>query len=219
MSTPQRPDGDDRVPSLAELDAMDLAEIEAGRTSADKDLKPSDDAGPVPRALHHARVLWIGGAIAGLASFAYGFLNLGTVSDALRQRLEEGVAVDPQNSAAPNQIGSLASTIPPVLLVLIVVLLAIQYPLLMAISRHNSRNCRSFFVTAVLVMVASIPIGMDLLFDYSEVSVVIRVLGWVQFALLLLSALFTLRRSVNVWLPATMKFMPGQTLRPGKRYR
>ncbi|MBJ7290899.1 hypothetical protein [Williamsia sp.] len=219
MSTPQRPDRDDRVPSLAELDAMDLAEIEAGRTSADKDLKPSDDAGPVPRALHHARVLWIGGAIAGLASFAYGFLNLGTVTDALRRRLEEGVAVDPKNSAAPDQVGSLASTIPPVLLVLIVVLLAIQYPLLMAISRHNSRNCRSFYVTAVLVMLASIPIGIDLLFSYSEVSVVIRVVGWVQFALLLLSALFTLRRSVNTWLPSTMKFMPGQTLRPGKRYR
>ncbi len=197
---------------------MDLAEIEAGRTSADKDLKPGDDPGPVPRALHHARLLWIGAAIAGLVSFAYGFGNLGTVTDALRRRLEEGVATDPSNSAPARQVGSLASSIPPILLIAIVVLLAIQYPLLMAISRHNSRNCRSFFVTAAVLMLVCIPIGIDLLFSYSEVPGVIRIVGWVQFALLLLCALFTLRRSVGVWLPETMKFMPGQILRPGKRY-
>ncbi len=196
---------------------MDLAEIEAGRTSADKDLKPSEDPGPAPRALHTARLLWIGAAITGLASFAYGFLNLGTVTDALRERLAQGVATDTSKSVSASQVDSLASTFPPILLVMIVVLLAIQYPLLVAIAKYHSRNCRSFYLTAVLLMLASIPIGIDLLFSYPEVSVGVRVIGWVQFALLLLSALFTMRRSVNVWLPGTMKFMPGQALRPGRR--
>ncbi|KQR99819.1 hypothetical protein ASG12_03355 [Williamsia sp. Leaf354] len=206
MSTPQDPEP---IPSLAELDAMDMAEIAAGRTSADKDLR-NDDIGPPPRALQQAFVLWVGGAVAALASAAYGLINLGTISDALRGRLEEGIATDPSESAPATQVDSLSSTYPVIMLIAIVVLLAIQYPLLTAIARHHSRNCRSFYVTAVVLMLLCIPVGIDLLFDYPEVSPVMTVIAWVQFALLLLSALFTLRRSVNQWLPEPMRLRPGQ---------
>jgi hypothetical protein len=70
----------------------------------------------------------------------------------------------------------------------------------------------------VVVMLLCIPLGIDLLFDYPSISGAFRVIGWLQFALLLLSALFTLRRSVNRWLPPSMRMRPTQIIRPGNRY-
>jgi hypothetical protein len=213
MSTARDPDPDgtpDRVPSMAELDAMDMAEIAAGRTSADKHLR-DEDPGPPPASLRHALTVWYAQAALGLVSVVYGFAALGTIEDGLRASLTDGVVRDPDNAAPAGQISSLSSTVPPILLVGILVALAVQYPLLVAIARHHSRNCRNFYVTVVVVTLLAIPVGVDLLFDYPEVPTVMTVIAWVQFGLLVLSALFTFRRDVNLWLPAPMRLRPGRT--------
>ena len=212
MSTPGSPDADgtpDRVPSMAELDALDMAEIAAGRTSADKHLR-DEDPGPAPASLRHALTVWYAQAALALVSVVYGFAALGTIESALRASLTDGAVRDPDNAAPAAKIGSLASTVPPILLVGILVALAVQYPLLTAIARHNSRNCRNFYVTVVVVTLLAIPVGVDLLFSYPEVPTVMTVIAWVQFGLLILSALFTFRRDVNMWLPAPMRLRSGR---------
>jgi hypothetical protein len=206
------------MPSLAELDALDLAAIEAGRQSKDKDHAVIDEPTPPPAALYHAWLLWLGAAAAAAVSIVYGFANLGSISDLLNERLQTGVVEDPNNAAPADNIDSLSSFFPPAMLVATVVLLAVQYPLLVATSRRRSRGARNVYVTMVVVMLLCIPLGIDLLFDYPSISGAIRVLGWLQFALLLLSALFTLRRSVNRWLPPSMRMRPTQIIRPGNRY-
>jgi hypothetical protein len=206
------------MPSLAELDAMDLAAIEAGRQSTDKDHAVIDEPTPPPAALYHAWLLWLGAAAAAAVSVVYGFANLGTISDLLNERLQTGVVQDPNNSAPADNIDSLSNFFPPAMLVATVVLLAVQYPLLVATSRRRSRGARNVYVTMVVVMLLCIPLGIDLLFDYPSISGAFRVIGWLQFALLLLSALFTLRRSVNRWLPPSMRMRPTQIIRPGNRY-
>jgi protein-S-isoprenylcysteine O-methyltransferase Ste14 len=97
-------------------------------------------------------------------------------------------------------------------------LLAIQSPLLVATSRRRSRGTRNVYVTMVVVMLLCIPMGIDLLFDYPSIPAALRVIGWVQFGLLLLSALFTLRRSVDRWLPPSERMKPSHLIRPGKRF-
>ncbi|WP_030168914.1 MULTISPECIES: hypothetical protein [Actinomycetes] len=205
------------MPSLAELDAMDLAAIEAGRQSKDKDHAVLDEPTPPPAALYHAWLLWLGGAAAALVSVVYGFVNSGSISDLLNERLQADVARDPDAAAPADRIDSLSSFFPPAMLVATLVLLAVQYPLLVATSRHRSRGARNVYVTAVLVMLLCIPMGIDLLFDYPSISGVIKFMGWLQFTLLLLSALFTLRRGVNRWLPPSMRMKPTQIIRPGNR--
>ena len=195
---------------MAELDAMDMAEIAAGRTSADKHLR-DEDPGPPPASLRYAMITWYMSAIAALFSVVYGFASLGTIGDALRARLADGVVRDPDNAAPASDIGSMSTTIPPILLVGIIVALAIQYPLIAAIARHHSRNCRNFYVTVVVVTLLAIPVGVDLLFAYSQVPTVESVIAWIQFGLLILSALFTFRRDVNIWLPPPMRLRPGRT--------
>jgi hypothetical protein len=193
------------MPSLAELDAMDLAAIEAGRQSKDKDHAMLDEEIPPPAALYHAWLLWLGGASAGLVSVVFGFMNSGSISNLVNDRLQVDVARDPDAGAPADRIDSLASFFPPAMLVATLVLLVVQYPLLVATSRRRSRSARNLYVTTVLVMLLCIPIGIDLLFDYPSISGVIKFVGWLQFALLLLSALFTLRRGVNRWLPPAMR--------------
>ncbi|MGV9711396.1 hypothetical protein ACWDTI_12110 [Gordonia sp. NPDC003424] len=210
-------DDPDRVPTQAELDAEDLAAIE--RSSRDRDqatLYPprESDPGPAPAALsRHARVAWWGAAIAGLVSVGYGFLNLGTITDLLRQRLLQGITTDPRNASSPDQVNSLAGFFPPFMLVMIVVFLVVEYLLLVAAANHHSRNCRNFFLAAVVVNLLCIPIGIDLLFRYPEVSSLMPIVGWIQFGLLVLAALFTLQRAVNRWLPASTRMRPSRVLR------
>ncbi|MBT0567202.1 hypothetical protein [Williamsia sp. CHRR-6] len=204
---PTGPDDPDRVPSMAELDAMDLAAIAAGRTSADRDSRP-EEIGPPPTALHHAYLLWLVSAGAGLVVMILGLLDLGSISDALRIRMESSAPGDPQGTITPEQARSLSETFPPVMLVGIGVVIALQYPLLTAIGRRHSRNVRSFFLALVVITLIAIPVGLDLLFSYDSTSVLAPVLGWTQFGALVLCALFTLRRSVNQWLPEPMKFRP-----------
>ncbi|WAC57389.1 hypothetical protein [Gordonia sp. SL306] len=212
-----QPDDPDRIPSQAELDAEDLAEIE--RSSKDRDqanLYPprTDDPGPAPAALSlHARVAFWGAAAAGLVSVVYGFVNLGLISDALRQRLLDGVIDDPRNASPQGQVDSLAGFFPPFMLIMIVVFLAVEYALLVAAAHHNSRNCRNFFLAAVVVNLLCIPIGIDLLFQYPEVWSAMVVISWIQFALLIVAAMFTVRRSVNQWLPESTRMRPTRMMR------
>lgn len=206
------------MPTLAELDALDMAEIAAGRKSKDKDHANFDEPVPPPASLHHALLCWFGAAAAALVSVVYGFANLGTIGDLLNERLQVGVAEDPNNAAPADQIDSLSNLFPPALLITTLVLLAIQYPLLVATSRRRSRGTRNVYVTMIVVTLLCIPMGIDLLFDYPSIPVAIRVVGWVQFALLLLSALFTLRRSVNRWLPPSERMKPSHLIRPGNRF-
>jgi hypothetical protein len=197
---------------------MDLAAINAGRQSKDKDHAVIDESAAPPAALYHAWLLWLGASAAAAVSVVYGFANIAAISDLLNERLQTGVVQDPNNAAPADRIDSLSNLFPPAMLVTTVVLLAVQYPLLLATSRRRSRGARNVYVTMVLVMALCIPLGIDLLFDYPSISGVFRVIGWLQFALLLLSALFTLRRSVNRWLPPSMRMRPTQIIRPGNRY-
>lgn len=214
----EHPDRDpERIPTQAELDAEDLAEM--ARSSRDREqsaLYPSrpGDPGPPPAALAlHARVAWWGAAVVGLVLAVYGFLNLGAITDDLRERLLEGVRTDPANSAPEAQVDTLAGFFPPFMLLMIVVVLAIEYPLLIAAATHHSRNCRNFFVATVVVHLLCIPIGVDLLFRYPDIPSAMAVLSYLQFALVLVAALLTLRRSVNRWLPESTRMRPSRMLR------
>ena len=207
----------DRIPTQAELDAQDLAEL--ARTSKDSDharLYPPriDDPGPPPSALiRDARIAWFGAAAAGAVSVIYGFLNLGMITDLLARRLAEGVAQDPKDAAKPEQVDSLAHFFPPFMLIMIVVFLAIEYPLLTAVARHHSRDVRSFLLAAIIVNLLCIPVGIDLLFRYPEVWPALPIIGWVQFGFLVVTAGCLLRRPVNQWLPPSTRIRPSRVLR------
>ncbi|EGD55095.1 hypothetical protein [Gordonia neofelifaecis] len=213
MSTPgpfDDPDGD-RIPTQAELDAEDLAEI--ARKSKDSDLTsryPSRpvDPGPPPVALtRDARVVWGIGALACAAWMVYGFANLSWLEGLMAQRLQPGLqtlpGVDPEAKAL-----SMASFWTPALLIGIPVFTALGYPLLFGIVASHSRNLRSIYLSVITVTVLFTIVGADLLFHYDEVSPVLRVLAWVQCGALILSGLITLRRPVNEWLPKSMAMKP-----------
>ncbi|AZG47389.1 hypothetical protein [Gordonia insulae] len=211
------PDDPDRIPTQAELDAEDLAAI--ARSSQDREHatlyppRPGDPTPPPAALAVHARVAWWGAAVAGLVSVVYGFVNLGMITDLLRARLLEGVVNDPRNASPEDRVDSLAGFFPPFMLVMIVVFLAIEYALLVAAANHHSRNCRNFFLAAVVVNLLCIPIGIDLLFDYPDVWSAMSVIGWIQFALLVISLLCTVRGSVNQWLPSSTRMRPTKMLR------
>lgn len=205
------------IPSQAELDAEDMAEL-AKRSSQDRDqasLYPvrrgEPGAVPVPLAKHAVACFWAA-AVAGAICLVYGFVNLGTVKDLLYVRLLDGVRDDPGNAAPEDQISGISSVFPPVMLVLIAVFLAVEYLLLVNTARHNSRGVRNVYLSVVVVNMMCIPIGIDLLFAYSGLSTVIVVLGWAQLVLLAFSALCTLRKEVNEWLPAPNRVRPGTGL-------
>lgn len=210
-------DDPDRVPTQAELDAEDLAALE--RSSRDRDMAALypprlPEPGPVPAALAlHARVAFWGAAACGLVSVIYGFLALGTITESLRGRLLDGVINDPRNASPEDQVDSLAHFFPPAMLVMIVLFGVIEYLLLVATVTHHSRNCRNFFLAAVVVNLLCIPIGIDLLFRYPDVWGAMPVIAWLQFALLVLAGLFTVQRSVNQWLPPSDRMRPTRMLR------
>ncbi|MCZ4653011.1 hypothetical protein O4157_16485 [Gordonia amicalis] len=207
----------ERIPSQAELDAEDLAELE--RSSRDHDQaslyppRPADPGRPPVALVLHARVVWWAAAVIGSILALYGFFNLSTITDDLRLRLLEGVVSDPANSAPEDQIDTLAGFFPLFMLVMIVVVLVIEYLLLVAAATHHSRHCRNFFLAAVVVHLLCIPVGVDLLFRYPDITSTMVVLSYVQFALLVIAALFTLRRSVNTWLPESTRMKPTRMLR------
>ena len=210
MTTPGSPDGDmpddDRLPTQAELDAQDLAEI--ARKSKDRNLanryptRP-EDPGPAPmELLRDARVLWWIAAAACLTWVVYGLANLGMLEELmavrLRPGLEEVPGVDPDSKAL-----SMASFWTPALLIGMPVFTALSYPLLVGIVKFNSRNVRSIYVAVLAVAVLFTIVGADLLFNYPEISVVWRIIAWVECGALVLSALVTMRRAPNEWLPKT----------------
>ena len=208
----ESPDPD--VPSQAELDAEDLAEL-AKRSSQDRDrasLSPvrRGDPGnvPVPLAKHAVAAFWAA-AVAGAICVVYGFLNLGTIQDLLHARLLDGLRDDQGNAAPEDEVSGIASTFPPVMLILIIVFLAVEYLLLVNAAKHNSRGVRNVYLAVVVVNMMCIPIGVDLLFAYDTLSVAVVVAGWAQLVFLALSALCTLRKEVNNWLPAPNKVRSG----------
>ena len=221
MTDPHRPAGDDweRIPTQAELDAQDLAELQ--RTSADRDHanlypKRPEDPGPPPRALVvDARVAWWGAAVCGLIVVVYGAANISLISGLLRDRLLSDTAADPNVELSTDRIDAFANTAGIPMLVITVLLLVGEYLFLRAAATHHSRNCRNFFLAMIAVNLLCIPIGLDLLFRYDELWSGIVIVGWLQFALLLIAAVMTLRRSVNSWLPQSTRMRPGRMLKPG----
>lgn len=93
------PDDDpDKIPTQAELDAMDLAELASTSAESNVAYPPRDEVpGPPPSALSRdAWVLWWIAAAAGIASAVYLLANMGGVIDGLKQRfhgeLEQAIA-------------------------------------------------------------------------------------------------------------------------------
>ncbi len=213
---PSDPADPERVPTQAELDAEDLAEI--ARTSKDREhsnrypTRPGDP-GPAPTVLtRDARVLWWVAAAACAAWVLYGLINLSWLEGLMAQRLLPGLygvpGVDPEAKAA-----SLASFWTPALLIAMPVFTAVGYPLLVGIARGHSRNLRSIYLSVVTVTVLFTVVGADLLFNYAEVGPAWRILAWIECGALVLSGLVTMRRSVNEWLPKSMTIKPFRSAR------
>ncbi|AVL99373.1 hypothetical protein C6V83_02795 [Gordonia iterans] len=210
------PDDSEHIPTQAELDAEDLAELE--RSSRDADLaarypRRPEDPGPPPTALtRDALICWYVAALAALACIVYGFATLGAAVDRLADRLEPQMAevhqIDGTRTAE-----SMAAFWPPALIAGWLVAIAITYPLLVAIGRHHSRNVRSIYAAVCILTVMFVPLISDLLFDYPEVPSVFRVAAWVSVAGLLLSVLMTFRGSVGGWLPASTRLKPSKVFR------
>ncbi|GAA3045291.1 hypothetical protein GCM10010528_25720 [Gordonia defluvii] len=222
------PHDDDRdpIPSQAELDEMDMAELT--RTSAESHVAyPTRDepAGPPPAALvRDAWVCWWIAAAAGLASAVFLLINLGSISGSLQERLRTDMeraiaeaaakatkAANPPSMPADGFHG-LAHLLPPVMLMAIVALLVVQFLLLRGVSVHHSRNSRSIFLAAVLINLVCIPTGMDLL-RFADNAPSMVIVGWIQFGALMLAALCTLRPAVGRWLPAPRALRAGKLLR------
>lgn len=219
MTTPGQwgdPDDEDRLPTQAELDAEDLAEL--ARTSRDADLdarypRRPLDPGPPPAALtRDALGAWYLAAAATLVCLVYGFATLGSIQDRLAARLEPQMA-GVQKIDAHAQASSMASFWPPALLVGWLIAMALTYLLLISIAKHHSRNLRSIYAALTLVAVMFVPLTSDLLFSYPEVPAMIRVSAWVTVGALLLSVLMTFRGSVSRWLPASMRIKPSRVWR------
>ncbi len=215
------PDDDpDRIPTQAELDAMDLEELT--RTSADTSVDyptRGDVSGPAPAALvRDAWVCWWIGAAAGLAAAGYLVANMGPIIDSLQQRLVDDIARAGPNAKAPaDRFSAISHFLPPFMLVVIVVLLVAQFALLRATSVHHSRNSRNIFLAMVLINLVCIPTGMDLL-RFADSAPTMVVIGWIQFGALALAALCTLRPAVGRWLPSARGPRPGKLWRSdGKR--
>lgn len=213
MTTPGSSDDADRprLPTQAELDAEDMAEI--ARRSKDNDhvnrypVRPVDP-GPPPVALaRDARIVWYVAGAACLAWMIYGLSNLSWLESLMADRLLPGLQtvkdIDPDSKAA-----SMAGFWTPGLLIGIPLFTALGYPLLVGIAKARSRNVRSIYLALIVVTVLFTVVGADLLFGYEQVTVVARVLAWVQCGALVLSGLITMRRQVTDWLPASMTVKP-----------
>lgn len=213
MTTPSPSDDADRprIPTQAELDAEDMAEI--ARRSKDSDhnnrypARPVDPGAPPTALVRDARIAWYIAAAACLAWMIYGLVNLSWLENLMTTRLLPGLEsvpdVEPGAEAA-----SMADFWTPALLIGIPMFTALGYPLLVGIAKAHSRNVRSIYLALIVVTVLFTVVGADLLFGYQQVSVVVRILAWVQCGALVLSALLTLRKPVNQWLPQSMTVKP-----------
>ncbi|MFT3898852.1 MAG: hypothetical protein QM728_01215 [Gordonia sp. (in: high G+C Gram-positive bacteria)] len=223
MSAPD--DDPDAIPSQAELDELDLEELAS--TSAESDLAyPIRDQpiGPPPPALaRDTWAFWWISAAAGIASAVYLLVNVVSVSDSLQRRLMDDIKKAIDEAARTNQkpltmpadeYHGLAHFLPPAMVVTILVLLAVQFLLLRAVTAHHSRNARNIFLAMVLLNLVCIPTGMDLL-RFADNAPAMFAVGWVQFGALLLSALCILRPSVGQWLPVNPRVGMGKLMRPG----
>lgn len=206
----------DRIPTQAELDAEDLAEI--ARTSQDAELaarypRREADPGPAPRALtHYAVFCWYVSAAAALTCIVYGFVRLGAEMQWLRDRLEPQM-VDAKQIDPGAQAESMAHFWPPALLIGWLIAMALTYPLLVSIAKHHSRNVRSIYAALAVVVVLFVPLISDLLFNYPQAHGVIRVLAWVSVGALILSVLMTFSGGAGQWLPASMRIKPTRVWR------
>lgn len=210
------PDDSDRIPTQAELDAEDLAEI--ARSSQDRALterypQRQAEPGPAPTAItRDALYVWYLSAASALACIVYGFVTLGGITSRLADRLEsqmgEVARIDPEATA-----DSIAGFWPPALLIGWVIAMAITYPLLTGIAKHHSRNLRSVYAAACVVVALFVPLIADLLFAYPEVPTAFQVLAWVSAGALLLSVLVTFRGAVGRWLPETTRIRPSRVWR------
>lgn len=210
------PDDSDRIPTQAELDAEDLAEL--ARTSKDRELTeryPSRavDPGPPPPALTRSApaAWWIGAATAAVC-IVYAFATLGSIIDRLTERLgadmEQARQIDPNADPA-----SMATFWPWALLIGWILALAISYVLLRGIATHHSRNLRSIYVAVVVLSMLFTPVVSDLLFNYDDVASVFRWLPWVSVAALAVSVVMVFRSTVGAWLPPSMRVKPSRVFR------
>ena len=209
------PERADAVPTQAELDAQDLAEL--ARTSKDADFhdryprRPADP-GPAPRPLSRAAGLWWLGAVAVIGYVVYGLIDRNTIRDGLAARLEPGM-VEIDDADAAGRAADMAGFWPPALLIGMPVLMALTYPLLAGIANHHSRNLRSIYGAVTLVVLIFTPVVADLVLSYEQIPLIVRALPWVQFGALVLSLLMVFRRSVNQWLPSSTRVKPTRLLR------
>ena len=215
--TEQAPDDPDRLPTQAELDAQDLAQM--ARTSRDKDQAnlypaPPSDPGPPPRVLTvGARVSFWGAATAGVVCLIYGIVWFNSISDALHHRMSSDAAAAPKGQPNAQQIDSSSVILPAVGLVILALFVVAQYVTLVAIASHHSRSARSFFLALVVLNLMCIPVGLDLFYDYPTLWSGAVICGWLQFGLLVLTAILTLRRPVGRWLPESTRIRPTRMLR------
>ncbi|MFT4126689.1 MAG: hypothetical protein QM662_10715 [Gordonia sp. (in: high G+C Gram-positive bacteria)] len=212
------PEGDnpDRIPTQAELDAEDLAEL--ARRSQDRDEallypRPEADPGEPPAELvRQARAVWLGAALAGLICLLYGIVEFGSIGDALADRLRSDAAAAPAGQPSADSIDTYAVVLPVIALVISAVLLIGEGIFLRATWIHHSRNCRNFFLTIVVVHVLCIPVGLDLFYDYPGLWHGAVIVGWGQLGLLVLAGLMSLRRAVDDWLPTSTRLRPTRML-------
>ncbi|MFZ2510831.1 MAG: hypothetical protein WAW85_07055 [Gordonia sp. (in: high G+C Gram-positive bacteria)] len=210
------PDDSESIPTQAELDAEDLAEL--ARTSADRALtdrypRREQDPGPAPVALtRDALYVWYVSAGTALVCIGYGLVTLGgatrRLADRLATQMSDAQQIDPHATA-----DSMAAFWPPALLIGWLLAMAVTYPLLTAIAKHHSRNLRSMYAAVCVVVALFVPLIGDLIFAYPEVPSAFRVLAWTSAGTLLLSSLITFRGAVGRWLPESTRIRPSRVWR------
>lgn len=211
-----QPDDGEPIPTQAELDAQDMAELAADRDRSDLTShypRPKADPGPPPWTLTTGAVYaWYLAAASALVCIVYGFATLGSEMDRLEARLKPQMA-DVTTIDADATASSMASFWPPALLVGWVIALGITYPLLMGIAKHHSRNLRSIYAAVSVLVILFVPLVADLLFAYPEVSIAYRVLSWVSVGALIASVVLTFSGGAGRWLPASNRIKPSRVWR------
>ena len=210
------PDDAESIPTQAELDAEDLAEIartSTGRALTDRYPRRERDPGPAPVALtRDAFYVWCASAGTAVVCIGYGLATLGAATDRLAERLATQMSdvqrIDPQATAE-----SIAGFWPPALLIGWLIAMAVTYPLFTAIAKYHSRNLRSMYAAVCVVVALFAPLIADLLFAYPDVPAVFRVSAWVSAGALLLSVVLTFRGAIGRWLPESTRIRPSRVWR------
>ncbi|MFT4088735.1 MAG: hypothetical protein QM658_16595 [Gordonia sp. (in: high G+C Gram-positive bacteria)] len=205
-----------RLPTQAELDAEDLAEIARNVERTDiigRYPRPEDDPGPAPAMLTRGAFgFWAIGAVLWAACFAYGMGTLGSIVDKLRARLQPQMeGIDDVDAAA--QSHSMGGFFPPALLIGLMVAILVSGLLLRGVAKHHSRNLRSIYAAVVVIIMLFVPACSDLLFNYPDTSAIWRILMWATFGALGLSVVASFAPSVSRWLPASMRVKPMRVVR------